>query len=128
MLRVKTLNQRISRINQHSSKNGVYDGRIELDSDADTFVAGRNCVIMHYAERICDVMPHSDEHEPKSNVPIAQVATGYTAACGKRHILIFNETLYTLELENSLMNPNQLRNFSLEVQDNPFSFRPMVVE
>ena len=98
MLRVKTLNQRISRINQHSSNKGVCDGRIELDSHADAFVAGRNCLVMHYAERICDVIPCSEEHEPKSNTPIAQVATGYTTSCGKRYILIFNEALCMPEL------------------------------
>ena len=98
--RVKTLNQRISRINQQSSSNGVYDGRIELDSHADTFVAGRNCLVMHYTERVCDVMPYSDEYDPKNNIPIVQVATGYTTVCGRRYILIFNEALYITELEH----------------------------
>ena len=128
ILRVKTLNQRISRINQQSSYNGVYDGRIELDSHADAFVAGRNCLVMHYAERVCDVMPYSDEYDPKSDVPIVQVATGYTTACGVRYILIFNEALYMPELENSLMNPNQLRSYGVDVQDNPYVSSPMVVE
>ena len=128
ILRVKTLNQRISRINQISSYNGVYNGRIELDSHADTFVEGRNCLVIHYTEHVCDVMPYSDEYNPKSNIPIVQVATGYTTACGKRYILIFNEALYIPELENSLMNPNQLRNYGINVQDNPYISHPMVVE
>ena len=99
MLRVKTLNQRISSINQHV-KNGVYEGRIELDSHLHSFVAGRNCLIIHYTERICDVMLCSNECELKSNTCVARVATGYTAACGERHMLIFNEALYMLEFEN----------------------------
>ena len=126
--RVKTLNRRISRVNHQSSHNGVYDGRVELDSHADTFVAGRNCLVMHYTERVCDVMPYSEEYAPKNNIPIVQVATGYTTACGKRYILIFNEALHIPELEHSLMNPNQLRNYGVEVQDNPFSSDPMVVQ
>ena len=49
---------------------------------------------MHYTERVCDVMPYSDEYEAKKSVPIAQVATGYTATTGQRTILIVNEALW----------------------------------
>ena len=128
MLRVKTLNQRISRTNQQSLHEGACNRRIELDSHADAFVAGRNCMLMHYTERVCDGMPYSDEYEPKSNTYIVQVATSYTTACSKRCVLIFNEALHILELEHSLMNPNQLRNYGIEVQDNPHSSDIMVVE
>ena len=72
---------------------GIYDGRIELDSHADTFVAGRNCLVMHFTERVCDVMPYADNYEPKTGIPIVQAATGYTASSGQRSILIFNEAL-----------------------------------
>ena len=64
-----------------------------MDSHADTFVAGRNCILMHYTERVCDVMPYSEEYEAKSDIPIVQVATGYTAANGQRFVLIINEAL-----------------------------------
>ena len=83
-----------------SSKQAVYDGRVELDTHADTPVAGRNCLLMHFTERVCDVMPYSDEVEAKRGVPIIQVATGYTAANGQRSILIFNEALWIPELDN----------------------------
>ena len=92
-----------------SVKQGVFNGRVELDAHADTFVAGRNSLIMHYSERVCDVMPYSDEYEAKKSVPIVQIATGYTADNGQRTILILNETLWIPELEHFLMNPNQLR-------------------
>ena len=104
-----------------------YEGRCEIDSHADTFVAGRNCTLMHYTERVCDVMPYSDEYEAKSNVPIAQVATGYTSSNGQRYILIFNEALWMPELENSLVNPNQLRHHGVVVQDNPYDDDPMTI-
>ena len=64
-------------------------------------MAGRNCLLMHYTERVCDVMPYSDEYEAKKSVPIVQVATGYTAANGQRTILIVNEALWIPELEHS---------------------------
>ena len=59
-----------------SHKKGILDGRVELDTHADTFVAGRNCLLMHYSERVCNVMPYSNEYEAKKSVPIVQIATG----------------------------------------------------
>ena len=57
-----------------------------MDSDADAFVAGRNCFLMQYAERVCDVMLCLDEHEPKSNTSIVQVVSGYITSCSKMHV------------------------------------------
>ena len=34
----------------------VFFGRCELDIHANTFVAGQNCLPMHFMERVCDVM------------------------------------------------------------------------
>ena len=111
-----------------STKNTpVHFGRCELDTHADTFVAGRNCIVMNYTERVCDVMPYSDDYEARTDIPIVQAATGYTTSNGSRYILIFNEALWMPELHNSLMNPNQLRDFGIEVQDNPYSSEPMVI-
>ena len=119
--------RRVGKVFVPNNKQGVFDGRVEMDSHADTFVAGRNCILMHYTERVCDVMPYSEEYEAKSDIPIVQVATGYTAANGQRFVLIINEALWMPDLENSLMNPNQLRHFGVEVQDNPFHQDPMVI-
>ena len=80
--------RRVGKVFVPNNKQGVFDGRVEMDSHADTFVAGRNCILMHCTERVCDVMPCSEEHEAKSDIPIVQVATGYTAANGKRFALI----------------------------------------
>ena len=91
-------------------------------------MAGRNCFLKHYTERACDDMPHSDECEPKSNTSVVQDSTGYNTACSKRCIFMFNEALHILDLEDSLMNPNQLRNNGIEAQDNQHSSDPMVVE
>ena len=38
----------------------LYSDRTELDLHADTTVAGRNCTVMHYTERSCDVAPFSE--------------------------------------------------------------------
>ena len=42
----------------------LYSGRTDLDSHVDTTVTGRNCTVMHYTERSCDVAPFSDTYEP----------------------------------------------------------------
>ena len=100
--------RRVSKTFKSTDRQAVYDGRVELDTHADTFVAGRNCLLMHYTERICDVMPYSDDYEAQKGVPIVQVATGHTAANGQRTILIFNKALWMPELPHLLINPNQL--------------------
>ena len=119
--------RKIAKAYKARSLQAVYDGRVEMDTHADTFVAGRNCLLMHYTERVCDVMPYSDEYQARKGVEIVQVATGYTAANGQRTILIINEALWMPELENSLMNPNQLRHFGVDVQDNPYNSKPMLI-
>ena len=72
-------------------------------------------------------MPYLDEYEAKTGVPIVQVATGYTNMRGERFILIINEAIWLPKLENSLMNPNQLRDYGIEVEDNPYNGEPMVI-
>jgi len=105
----------------------LYHGNCEMDSHADTCVAGRNCVVLHYTERACDVMPYSEHYEPVKAVPIATVATGYTASTGLNYILVVHEALWMPQLEHSLLNPNQLRYSGVQVQDNPFSHEPLSI-
>ena len=107
----------------------THDGRCELDSHADTIVAGKHCTLLSYADdlRVCDVAPYSDQYEPRKGVPVATVATGYTASNGARFILVFHEALWMPEMDVSLLNPNQMRHFGVEVQDNPYGDTPMKI-
>ena len=73
----------ISKVYKGQTNTPVYNGRVELDSHADTFVVGRNCLIMHYTKRVCDVMPYSDKYESKTAVPIVTAATGFTSSNGR---------------------------------------------
>ena len=79
-----------------------YASTLEADTHADTCVAGRNCVPLHYTERTCDVQPYSDQYQPISNVPIVTAATGYTSATGLNYILVIPEALYMPTLSHSL--------------------------
>ena len=106
-------------------RGNVFDGNMELDTHADTFVAGRNCTVLAYTERVCDVMPYSDTYDAREGVPIVQAATGYTMTNGERVILVINEALWMPDMSHSLCNPNQLRHFGVQIQDNPYSNEPM---
>ena len=55
-------------------------------------MAGQNCLPMLFTERVCDVIPYSDECEAEPSVPIAQVATGFTTADGNCFILLFDSS------------------------------------
>jgi hypothetical protein len=67
----------------------------EADSHAGTFVASKNCVILSFTDRMCDVQPYSDDYAPVKNVPIVTAATGYTSATGMNYILIFPDSIRT---------------------------------
>ena len=110
------------------SESEKVHGRCELDSHADTIVAGANCVVLTYTNNSCDVMPYSDEYEPMKSVPIVKAATGYTSSNGRNYIIVFNEALHMPKLNHSLINPNQLRHYQTIVVDNPYDPEGMRIE
>ena len=124
--RYKTGNSRSDVISSISTDDG-YHGRVELDSHADTIIAGKNCLTLSYSGRVCDVSAYSEDYPPRVGVPVVSAATGYTTANGDNYILIFNEALSIPDLDHSLVNPNQLRYHGVMVQDNPFSDIPMMI-
>jgi len=124
----RTSRRYISQLRNRDSKGqpGLV-AKTELDSHADTIVVGSNFLVMNYTERSCDVSPYSDDYTPVKDVPIVQAATGYTSANGRDYLLIVNEALYMPNLDHSLLNPNQLRHFNIDVQDNPYADEPMSI-
>ena len=80
---IKTSERQISqtqRVVNNNKEDTPFHGRSELDSHADTTVAGKNCVILLYTDRSCDVAPLYDKYPPMKDVPIVSVATGYMSA------------------------------------------------
>ena len=102
--------------------NNVHHGSIELNSHAYTVVFGRNCAVLHYTGRECDVSPCTDTYEYIKSVRIALDGTEYISKeTGQTCILVFNEGLWMGDqMENTLINQNQLQYFGLTVQENPF--------
>ena len=105
-------------------------GKIELDSYADTCVFGRNFIPLHFTGKECDVSPYTDDYDSVLNVPIVTAATAFDdPESGQTYILVFNEGLWMPKsMENSLINPNQLRSFGCVVQDNPWGGSPTYIE
>jgi hypothetical protein len=104
-------------------------GRMELDTHADTGVAGSNTVVLDLTGKVATVSPFCDsEFKALEDVPIATVATSYDCTVtGKTYVLIFNEALYFGDkMNHSLLCPNQLRdNHGLKVQDCPRQYDPV---
>ena len=94
--------------------------RFELDSHADTTVAGENWSIIKYTDQSCDVEPSSEKYTPMKDIPIVSAATGFTLENGRSYILVFHEALYMPNMRHTLINPNQFRNFREKVQDHPY--------
>ena len=46
--------------------------------------------------------------------------TGFISVTGLQRNLVFYEALFIPELDHTLINPNQLRQFYMQVQDNPY--------
>lgn len=95
-----------------------------MDTHADTLCAGKNCTLMYYTNRACDVMPYSESYDAKTDVPIVTACTAYQdPKTGQTYILVLNEALWFGDddgMDHSLLNPNQLRNYQIDVYDNPW--------
>jgi hypothetical protein len=91
-------------------------GRCEMDSHADTCVAGSNCVVLEYTGRSAEVEAYSPDY-PSKQIPIATVATAYDCpTSGATYVIIINEALYFGDfLPFSLLSPNQLRDNDVHV-------------
>ena len=107
-----------ARKQDHTSE--ALHGRSELDSHADTKVAGRNCIVLHRIERSCDVALFSDTYDPMKDVEIVLAATGFTSVTGQQYIRVLHEALYMPELDHTLINPNQLPQFHTQVREDPY--------
>ena len=68
------------------------DGNFELDSRADSTVAGRNCAILSYSGKECDFSPYWEDYKTIKNVPLFTASTTWQSpVTGKTYRLIFNE-------------------------------------
>ena len=91
--------------------------------EEDTLVIDRNYLIMNYTGRECDVSPYHESYDAITNVPIVTAARAWTCQVTGQtyYLLVFHEALAIQEQDHTLVNPNQLRAYGTEIQDNPFA-------
>jgi len=99
-------------------------GQTELDSHADTCIAGANTVPLWFTEHHASVSPFIGEYKPLKDIPIASVATAWdNPADSSTVILVVDEALYFGDwMPYSLLYPNQLRHNGVSVNDVPKFF------
>ena len=93
------------------------EARCELDTRADTTCAGINCRPVYYTGQHCKAYGFHSDLSPINNVPIATVATAWSDPhTGESYIIIINKALYFGDgMDNSLLHPNQIPTFGLEL-------------
>ena len=75
-------------------------------------------------------MPYADEYDAIRNIPIVTAATVWTnSQVGAPILLVFNKALWMGDrrLHHTLINPNQLRSYGVDVQDNPFAKEDLAI-
>ena len=98
--------------------------RTELDSHADTCVAGPNFRFLSGTGETVSVSPFSTELTSLSDVPIGTCATVFDDPnTGQSFLLVVNEAIYLGDrMSHSLLCPNQLRSNGVQVFDVPLQF------
>ena len=106
---IQSLERKISSTKRNIIKivGEPFHGRCTLDSHADTTVAGKNCTIIKYTDRSCDVAPFSEKYTHMKDILIVSTATGFTSENGRNYVLVFHEVLYMPNMRHTLTNPNQ---------------------
>jgi hypothetical protein len=103
-----TSSRQISRMHTDATQLGT----CELDSHADTCVAGPNTVVIEYTDQVVSVSAFTNQLVVLKDIPIGTVATAYDdPRDGNTVILIIHQALLLHDIvESTLLCPNQLRN------------------
>jgi hypothetical protein len=123
---ITSTNRIIAKSAKHNYDPNIYNagiyGKIEMDNHADTHALGRNCTVLNWTGRTCNVSPFSDRYHPITNVEVVTAATAFDdPVTGETTILIFHEALWLGEfMIDSLINPNQCRIYGISICDDPF--------
>jgi hypothetical protein len=101
-----------------------YTAKCELDTRADTICCGKNFRLLETTGQLCQVSGFHSSMAAVKDVPVAMCATMHTDGDSGKLILVFHEALYFGGMmDHSLINPNQIRPFGIDVNDNPFNHR-----
>ncbi len=128
LMAITTSNRTQSRsVMQVRQEDNICNSTCELDSHADTCIAGPNCRVLEYTGYTVNVSGFSDKlHGPIENVPIVKAATAYDdPVTGVTYILVLGQSIYLgNDVQHTLLCPNQLRYNGVTVDDCPKHLAP----
>jgi hypothetical protein len=98
---------------------------MDLDSHADTAALGREGVVMQFTGKKVTVEGFGKSVGTIGGVPVCTIAVAYDdPKTGQTYVLVFHQALYIPDLDVHLINPFQLRNHGLVVNDVPLQHLP----
>ena len=81
--------------------------KVELDSNADTFVVGDNCLVIHDCNRPVNIYSY-DPTDGHRSAKIVDVVVGHQDPhSGQKIILMMNQAIFINCLKNQLLHPMQ---------------------
>jgi hypothetical protein len=106
-------------------KNNTMAGHIarnELDTHADTCCAGANWSLMELTGEACDVNPFLDSYQPIQEISVTRCCTvAMNQEDSVKYLHVGDQILlFGTQLPHSLINPNQLRTYGININDDPF--------
>lgn len=94
--------------------------RCELDSHADTCAFGNGCHILHVHSKTVSVSGFHHDLPAMNNISIVDVAVAYDCPYSlTTFILIFHQVFFIPGMHHHLLNPDQMRENGVIVNDNP---------
>ena len=100
-----------------------------MDTHTDNFCAGANWAPMHYTGDICEVFPLLNTYTTVQERSVARCCTEWIDDEGKEYLLVGDEMLwFGTTLENSLINPNNIRSYGLSINDDPFNANELGID
>ena len=97
---------------------GGKDPWCELDSHADTCVAGSNCIPLGPAGPRVNVRAFAPGYGTKTYRIRSAATVWMNEQDGNKYLLVFHQSIFLgQDLKHTLVNPNQLRHHGILVQD-----------
>ena len=94
----------------------------ELDSHADTCCLGKDCLVLYETDK-AEVSGFSTQLGKLKETPVITGVLAYDEPeTGETYLLYFHQALHLPMMEKSLLNPNQMREAGIIVNDVPLKF------
>jgi hypothetical protein len=98
-------------------------GCCDLDSHADTCVAGAIFAIIEHTDQLVSMTGYTSKLGQIQGLPVVTAGTVWTSSLGQAYLLLMHETVYFGQrLKNLLLCPNQLHANGVTVNNVPTQF------